>query len=161
MPVPAGGNAAGYGDADPVSVVNLSRVSTPSDPPTPAEGGWIRRLCPYLVPHRRNVVIALVAAVVGQGLSALTPVFAAVVIDDGIMHRHPADLAVARGPGRGRPGVVRAAPTSAAGSAAGSASTCSTTCATPSSNGSSASTSPATTSSAPASWSRARRPTSA
>ena len=71
-------------DADPVSVVNLSRVSTPSDPSTPPEGGWIRRLSPYLLAHRRNVVIALVAAVVGQGLSALTPVFAAVVIDDGI-----------------------------------------------------------------------------
>ena len=57
-----------------------------SDPAetTPPEGGWIRRLSPYLLAHRRNVTIALAASVVGQGLSALTPVFAAVIIDDGI-----------------------------------------------------------------------------
>ncbi len=57
-----------------------------SDPAetTPPEGGWIRRLSPYLLAHRRNVTIALAASVVGQGLAALTPVFAAVIIDDGI-----------------------------------------------------------------------------
>ena len=59
-------------------------MSDRDDAPTPPQGGWIRRLSPYLLPHRRNVVIALLAAVIGQGLSALTPVFAAVVIDDGI-----------------------------------------------------------------------------
>jgi ATP-binding cassette subfamily B protein len=63
-------------------------VSDPADATTPPEGGWIRRLSPYLLAHRRNVTIALVASVVGQGLSALTPVFAAVIIDDGITSKN-------------------------------------------------------------------------
>lgn len=59
-------------------------MTSPAELATPPQGGWIRRLSPYLLAHRRNVVIALVASVIGQGLSALTPVFAAVIIDDGI-----------------------------------------------------------------------------
>ncbi len=71
-------------DADPASVVSLVGVSLPTDPPTSPPGGWIRRLSPYLLAHRRNVALALGAAVVGQGLAALTPVFAAVIIDGAI-----------------------------------------------------------------------------
>jgi ATP-binding cassette subfamily B protein len=60
------------------------------DRPVPepaATGGWIRRLLPFLGAHRRNVVIALVASVVGQGLAALAPLLQAVVIDDGLVNR--------------------------------------------------------------------------
>jgi ATP-binding cassette subfamily B protein len=71
-------------DAHPVSIVSLHPVSPSSIPTIPSEGGWIRRLSPFLLAHRRNVVIALAGAVVGQGLAALTPVFAAVIVDDGI-----------------------------------------------------------------------------
>ena len=64
-----------------VASLDVSQPSAPSIPPT---GGWIRRLSPFLLAHRRNVIIAVAGSVVGQGLSALTPVFAAVVIDNGI-----------------------------------------------------------------------------
>jgi ATP-binding cassette subfamily B protein len=59
-------------------------VRAPLPSSTPRQGGWIRRLAPFLLAHRRNATIALGAAVVGQGLTALTPVFAAIVVDDGI-----------------------------------------------------------------------------
>jgi ATP-binding cassette subfamily B protein len=65
----------------------VSPSPAPSIPPT---GGWIRRLSPFLLAHRRNVVIAVAGSVVGQGLSALTPVFAAVVIDNGISNHSTA-----------------------------------------------------------------------
>jgi ATP-binding cassette subfamily B protein len=45
-------------------------------------GGWIRRLWPFLAAHKRKVFIALAFAVVGQGITALTPVIEKVVIDD-------------------------------------------------------------------------------
>ena len=47
--------------------------------------GWIRRLAPYLLAHRRNVIIALSAAVGGQAVSAFVPVIQAVIIDDVIV----------------------------------------------------------------------------
>jgi len=40
---------------------------------TPSRG-WIRRLVPYLLAHRRNLVLAFAAALVGQVVTALTPV---------------------------------------------------------------------------------------
>ncbi|MCD9624487.1 ABC transporter ATP-binding protein [Rhabdothermincola salaria] len=61
-----------------------------SERPSPepaAEGGWIRRLWPFLMAHRRNVVLALGASVVGQGLMALAPLIQKVVVDDGIVGR--------------------------------------------------------------------------
>ena len=47
-----------------------------------AKGGWIRRLWPFLAAHKRKVAIALGVAVVGQGITALTPLIEKVVIDD-------------------------------------------------------------------------------
>jgi ATP-binding cassette, subfamily B, bacterial len=60
------------------------------DRPVPepaATGGWIRRLWPFLMAHRRNVVLALGASVVGQGLMALAPLLQKVVVDDGLVGR--------------------------------------------------------------------------
>ena len=61
--------------------------TAPPDPPAPtvepaARGGWIRRLWPFVVAHKRKVAIAL--GVVGrrQVVTALTPVIEKVVIDD-------------------------------------------------------------------------------
>ena len=47
-----------------------------------AKGGWIRRLWPFLAAHKRKVAIALGVAVVGQAITALTPLIEKVVIDD-------------------------------------------------------------------------------
>ncbi|MCU0311567.1 MAG: ABC transporter ATP-binding protein/permease [Acidimicrobiales bacterium] len=60
------------------------------DRPVPepaATGGWIRRLAPFLGAHRRNVVVALGASVVGQGLMAVAPLLQKVVVDDGLVGR--------------------------------------------------------------------------
>ncbi|HZP30077.1 MAG TPA: ABC transporter ATP-binding protein [Acidimicrobiia bacterium] len=55
-----------------------------------AQGGWIRRLWPFLAAHKRKVAIALGVAVAGQVVTALTPVIEKVVIDDVITtHRQP------------------------------------------------------------------------
>ncbi len=50
--------------------------------------GWIRRLWPYLRRHRRIVVVAFAAAIIGQAIAALTPVVEKIIVDDVIVaHR--------------------------------------------------------------------------
>jgi ATP-binding cassette subfamily B protein len=62
-------------------------VSTPEHHIEPApNGGWIRRLWPFLTVHRRDVAVALVASVVGQAANGIGPVVQKVVVDDGIVH---------------------------------------------------------------------------
>ena len=125
-----------------------------------AKGGWIRRLWPFLMAHKRNVAIAFGVAVVGQAITALTPLVEKVIIDDVITHARPAARAVAR--------AARSSPASSAFVCAyvrrflggRVASTCSTTCAPRSSSTSSGSTSPATTSCRPASSCRGPSATS-
>ena len=51
-----------------------------------AHGGWIRRLWPFLAVHRRDVMMALAASVVGQAANGLAPIVQKVVVDDGIVH---------------------------------------------------------------------------
>lgn len=53
----------------------------------PGSGGWIRRLWPFLMAHRRNVVVAFGTAVAGQAVAALVPLIERLVIDDGIVTR--------------------------------------------------------------------------
>ncbi|HZJ26498.1 MAG TPA: ABC transporter ATP-binding protein [Acidimicrobiia bacterium] len=45
-------------------------------------GGWIRRLAPFLRPHRTKVLVALGASVAGMGVTALAPIIEKIVIDD-------------------------------------------------------------------------------
>ncbi|MCU1398526.1 MAG: transporter ATP-binding protein, partial [Acidimicrobiales bacterium] len=52
-----------------------------------AEGGWIRRLWPFLAEHRRDVYIALGASIVGQAANGVGPIIQKVIVDDGIVHR--------------------------------------------------------------------------
>jgi ATP-binding cassette subfamily B protein len=54
----------------------------PSTVEAAPNGGWLRRLWPFLAVHKKKVFIALGVAVVGQGITALTPVIEKVVIDD-------------------------------------------------------------------------------
>ncbi|MGI8985038.1 MAG: ABC transporter ATP-binding protein, partial [Acidimicrobiales bacterium] len=49
--------------------------------------GWIRRLWPYLMAHRRDVVTAFGVAILGLAVSAFTPVIQKVIIDDVILAR--------------------------------------------------------------------------
>jgi ATP-binding cassette subfamily B protein len=52
--------------------------------------GWIRRLAPWLRPHRRNVVVAFGAALLGSACSAAVPAVQRVIVDDVILsHRDP------------------------------------------------------------------------
>ncbi len=55
------------------------------EPAPPGSGGWIRRLWPFLMAHRRNVIIAFGMAVLGQGVAAFTPIVERAIIDDGIV----------------------------------------------------------------------------
>lgn len=50
-------------------------------------GGWIRRLWPFLAVHKRDIALALGAAVVGQVANGLGPVVQKVVVDDGIVNQ--------------------------------------------------------------------------
>jgi ATP-binding cassette subfamily B protein len=52
--------------------------------------GWIRRLLPWLAAHRRKVVLAFAAALVGSALNAVVPAVEQVIVDDVILHhRYP------------------------------------------------------------------------
>ena len=50
--------------------------------------GWIRRLLPYLRPHRRAIAISLGAAVVGSACQAAAPLIARQILDNVILHHH-------------------------------------------------------------------------
>jgi ATP-binding cassette subfamily B protein len=52
-----------------------------------ARRGWIRRLLPYLLAHRRNVLTALGASVAGMVVSGLTPLVRKILIDDVVLAR--------------------------------------------------------------------------
>lgn len=49
--------------------------------PSP-NGGWIRRLLPFVAAHRTKVFVSLGAAVAGMGVTALTPIVQKIIIDD-------------------------------------------------------------------------------
>ncbi len=51
------------------------------------EPRWLRRLWGYLMRHRRNVVLALAAAVLGSASQALVPLIARTIVDDVIVAR--------------------------------------------------------------------------
>jgi ATP-binding cassette subfamily B protein len=69
----------------------MSPRERPTPQPAPASsGGWIRRLLPFLMAHRRDVFIAFGVSVLGQALAAMTPIAEKVIIDDVIVaHRRP------------------------------------------------------------------------
>lgn len=48
--------------------------------------GWVRRLIPYLRPHRRAITISLGAAVVGSACQAAAPLVARQILDNVILH---------------------------------------------------------------------------
>ncbi len=52
--------------------------------------GWLRRLWTYLMRHRRNVVLAVTAAVVGSASQAVVPLIARKIVDDVIVAREAA-----------------------------------------------------------------------
>src|SRR3954454_16681238 len=63
-------------------------LDRPTPEPAPASaGGWLRRLLPFLMAHRRNVTIAFGGSILGQAASALTPVVERTIVDDVIVHQ--------------------------------------------------------------------------
>ncbi len=48
--------------------------------------GWVRRLLPYLRPHRKAIAISLGAAVVGSACQAAAPLIARQILDNVILH---------------------------------------------------------------------------
>ncbi len=52
-----------------------------------AEAGWIRRMWPYLREQRRNIALAVGAAVLGSGAQVLVPLIARQIVDDVIVAR--------------------------------------------------------------------------
>ncbi|MEY2433118.1 MAG: ATP-binding cassette, subfamily bacterial, partial [Acidimicrobiaceae bacterium] len=60
------------------------------EPAPPEAGGWLRRLWPYLMAHKRNVFIAFGVSIAGQAVVALTPLVEKTIVDDVIVgHRQP------------------------------------------------------------------------
>ncbi len=57
------------------------------EPAPPEAGGWMRRLAPFMLAHKRNVAIAFGVSVLGMAVSALTPLVEKVIIDDVIGQR--------------------------------------------------------------------------
>jgi ATP-binding cassette subfamily B protein len=58
---------------------------------TQAQSGWVRRLWGYLLRHRRNVVLALGAAVLGSACQTVVPLIARQIVDKVIV-RHTSPL---------------------------------------------------------------------
>ena len=62
-------------------------------PPTDRSGpGWVRRLGGYMLRHKRHLVVAFAAALVGSAAQAVVPLIARAIVDDVIM-RHTSSLA--------------------------------------------------------------------
>lgn len=54
--------------------------------------GWVRRMWPYLMAHRRNLEIALGGALVGSAAQAVVPLIERQIVDNVILH-HRSPLA--------------------------------------------------------------------
>ena len=60
----------------------MRAADRPTPEPAPPEaGGWLRRLLPFLMAHKRNVFIAFGVSILGQAVAALTPVAEKIIVD--------------------------------------------------------------------------------
>ena len=72
-----------------MSAAVVDRRPTPQPAP-PEAGGWLRRLLPFLMAHRRNVLVAFGISIAGQAVAALTPIIEQHIVDDVVIaHRRP------------------------------------------------------------------------
>ena len=70
--------------------VAFDRQRPTPQPAPPEAGGWLRRLLPFLMAHRRNVFIAFGVSIAGQAVAALTPIIEQHIVDDVVIaHRRP------------------------------------------------------------------------
>src|SRR5688572_27239421 len=64
------------------------KLDRPTPEPAPPEaGGWLRRLLPFLMAHKRDVFVAFGVSILGQAVAALTPVAAKIIVDDVITNQ--------------------------------------------------------------------------
>ena len=69
-------------------VARARPADRPTPEPAPPEaGGWLRRLLPFLMAHRRDVFVAFGVSILGQAVAALTPVAAKIIVDDVITNQ--------------------------------------------------------------------------
>ena len=64
---------------------NDTMTAGPTPDPSPA-GGWLRRLSGYVMRHRRDVLIAFAAAVLGSACQAAVPLVERQIVDSVILH---------------------------------------------------------------------------
>ncbi len=57
----------------------------PVPEPGPKGAGWIRRMWPFLMAHKRNVLLAFGVAIVGQGVAAAVPIISKQIMDNVIL----------------------------------------------------------------------------
>jgi ATP-binding cassette subfamily B protein len=62
-------------------------VEVSNDEATQPEPRWVRRLWAFLMLHRRNVILAVTAAVLGTGAQVLVPLIARQIVDEVIVAR--------------------------------------------------------------------------
>src|SRR3954447_24322336 len=63
-------------------------VEVSNDGATQPEPRWVRRLWSFLMLHRRNVILAVTAAVLGTGAQVLVPLIARQIVDEVIVARN-------------------------------------------------------------------------
>ncbi len=64
----------------------MAAIDRPTPQPNPpGSGGWLKRTSPFLLAHKKNVLLAFGVAVVGQAVTAFVPVVSRTIIDDVIV----------------------------------------------------------------------------
>src|SRR3954470_18962234 len=69
----------------------MDPATRPTPEPAPPEsGGWLRRMLPFLMAHKRNAFIAFGVSILGQSVAALTPIIEKTIVDDVVIaHNSP------------------------------------------------------------------------
>ena len=82
----SGGTPGNAGTADNAATAEKA-PSSPETGDTATQQGWLRRLGHYLWQHRRNVIISVVAAIVGSACQVATPLIARQIVDGVIVSK--------------------------------------------------------------------------
>jgi ATP-binding cassette subfamily B protein len=75
-----------------MTVAPFDPMDTATPPAGPEQARWVRRLWGYMLNHKRNLVLAFAAAIIGSAAQAVVPLLAREIVDDVILH-HRSSLA--------------------------------------------------------------------